>query len=134
MIIISEDKKRTINVGNGVLFSVYSTLEIKAKRFKKNVPLVEQFLKLGTCEPEQALETARQFNMMRDEFAKYEPSEAIYDMANPKQKAPWSGKISPVITSCANLYSTDDGQDLLFEIVSILTYASFAGVKVTVSM
>lgn len=132
MMIVTDDNKRNISIGSGILFSVYSTLEVRAKRFKKNVPLVEQFLKFGVCEPENAMETARQFNQLRDEFAKYEPDKAVYDMADSKKAAPWTGKISPVITSCANLYATDDGQDLLYEIVSILCYASNAGVKISI--
>ena len=132
MMIVTDDNKRIISIGSGILFSVYSTLEVRTKRFKKDVPLAEQFLKFGVCEPENAMETARQFNQLRDEFAKYEPDKAVYDMTDPKKAAPWAGKLSKVVTSCANLYTTNDGQDLLFEIVSILCYASNAGVKVSI--
>jgi len=132
MQIISGDSKRVINVGNGILFSVYSTLETRTKRFSKSVPLVGQFFKFGICEPENAMETARQLNLMRDEFSKYEPEKAVYDMTDLKKDVPWDGKLSPVITSCANLFTTVDGKDLLFEIVSILCYASITGVKVSI--
>lgn len=46
----------------------------------------------------------------------------MYDIDNPKLLAPWKDNLSPVVTSCANMFTTADGQDLLFEIVSILCY------------
>lgn len=130
MIIYSEDSQRSISLGYGILFSVYSTLEVRLKHFCQEIPLVEQFLKTGICESENALETARQWNLLRDEFSKISPDKAVYDMTDLNKQAPWSGNLSKVITSCANLYTTDDGQDLLFEIVSILCYADIAGTKV----
>lgn len=45
---------------------------------------------------------------------------------------PWKGRLSNVITSCANLYTTADGKDLLYEVVSILCYAEVAAVSVRV--
>lgn len=38
--------------------------------------------------------------------------------------------MSPVITSCANLYTTKDGRDLLFEIVSILCYGYYSNTDI----
>ena len=69
---------------------------------------------------------AEQINQLRDELSQFPPEKAIYDIDNPKLPAPWDGKLSPVVTSCANIFTTADGQDLLYEIVSILCYAKIA--------
>lgn len=78
------------------------------------------------------METARQFNLIRDELSRYAPEKAVYDFRDLKKKAPWNNNLSSVITSCANLYTTTDGQDLLYEIVSILCYAGVKKVSVSV--
>ena len=62
---------------------------------------------------------------MRDKLSNYPPEELVYDINDRSKHAPWEGNISPVVTSCANFYTTADGKDLLFEIVSILTYGAY---------
>ncbi len=47
----------------------------------------------------------------------------MFDIDDRKKEVPWKGNISSAITSCANLYTTSDGKDLLFELVSVLVYA-----------
>ncbi|WP_169304480.1 Imm70 family immunity protein [Slackia heliotrinireducens] len=78
-----------------------------------------------------ALETARQINLIRDGLSQVLPSDAIYDINNPETPTPWAGNISPIVTSCGNLYLTSDGKDLLFELVSILTYCAYVGTSVS---
>lgn len=46
-----------------------------------------------------------------------------------EKTVPWKGKLSPVITACANLYTTADGKDLLLEVVCILSYAQIKKVS-----
>lgn len=133
MIIVSEDNKRMVEIGTSDIWhSVYSTIEVRLGRFKKKVPLAIAFFENGKCEWVNAMETARQFNLIRDELSQFEPEKAVYDCNNLKLAAPWKNKLSPVITSCANLYTTADGEDLLFEVVSILCYASIKRVNVKV--
>lgn len=133
MIIVSEDNKRMVDIGTSDIWhSVYSTIEVRLGRFKKKVPLAIAFFENGKCESGDAMETARQFNLIRDELSQFEPEKAVYDCNNLKLVAPWKNKLSPVTTSCANLYTTADGQDLLFEVVSILCYASIKRVNVKV--
>ena len=128
----TSDGKRTVDIGSeDIWFSVYSTAEERLGGFKRKIPLALEFLKTKECTAENAQETARQINLMRDEFASIKPEKAVYDMNDKKVKAPWYGKISPVVTSCANLYTTADGGDLLFEVVGILTYASIKKKDVT---
>lgn len=133
MVIRTSDGKRLVDVGTSdTLKSVYSTIVLRLGRHAKAVPDAIAFLQKGTCAPGDALETARQFNLIRDDLARVSPDKAVYDLDEPRKKAPWAGNISPVVTSCANLYTTADGKDLLFEIVSILTYAGIAEVAVAI--
>lgn len=67
---------------------------------------------------------------MRDGLASVSPQDALQTL-NSLNPPEWISDISPVITSCANLYTTADGGDLLYEIVSILVYASIVKVDVT---
>lgn len=127
MEIISADNKRVIDVGSeDIFFSLYSTAEIRLKLFKRKIPLAMEFLKTGKYEGQDGCEVARQFNLLRDELARFKPTEIVYDCADLKKKAPWEGNVSKIVTSCANFYTTADGKDLLYEIVCIMTYA---GVK-----
>jgi len=131
MRLISADLKRCVDIGGSdIWYSIYSTVEIRLGTFKKNIPLAVEFIKTGKCDPDKALECARQFNLLRDELAKYPPNKAVYTIDDITKTAPWEDDLSPVVTSCANLYTTADGQDLLFEIVSILTYAYYLKVSV----
>lgn len=133
MRIETEDGKRTVNIGGGDIWnSVYSTVRVRLKDHQKEIPLALRFFERGRCEARDAMETARQINLIRDMLARYSPDEAVYDFRDPKKKAPWGNNISYVITSCANLYTTVNGQDLLYEAVSILCYAGIREVPVAV--
>lgn len=132
MRVVTSDHKRSVDVGSSAIWiSVYSTVMVRAKRISRKIPRAIQFLKTGACAPADCMETARQINLIRDELANFAPEKAVYDIADLSKKAPWGNKISPVITSCANLYTTADGKDLLFELVSILTYGAIAKVSVS---
>ena len=126
MRLVSSDFKRSVEIGDSdIWFSVYSTAVIRLENKKNEIPLAIRFLKTAQCDHSIALDTARQFNLLRDEFSKIPPQKAIYNLDNISMKPPWNDNISPVVTSCANLYTTTDGKDLLFEAVSILTYAYY---------
>ena len=134
MILISSDAKRFVDVGNSEIWqSVYSTVVKRLGLFKRKVPLAIAFLETCSCSSENALECARQFNLIRDELSNYPPSKAVYDINDLTKKAPWENNLSPVVTSCANMFTTADGKDLFFEIVSILTYAYYAKASVSAS-
>lgn len=124
MRLISDDGKRTVNVGGGDVWkALYSTTVNCLGKKKKKYDLAFDFLQSGKCEGKNGYEVARQINLIRDALAQVSPDKAVYDIDNPKLLAPWKDNLSPVVTSCANMFTTADGQDLLFEIVSILCYA-----------
>lgn len=89
------------------------------------IPLVLSFVETGKCDCSDCLMTARQFNMAHDELAKLPPERMIYDIAHPERTAPWGTNISPVITSCANYFTSGDGQDLFSEIVRVFCIAAY---------
>ena len=123
MTVFSDDNKRIVDIGSeSTLFSVYSTVIVLLKRNRLIGDAVE-FLKTGRCGSDNALNVARQVNLIRDNLAKFSPDRAVWDCRDRTKIPPWNGNLSPVVTSCANLYTTADGKDLLFELVSILTYA-----------
>ena len=133
MKLFTEDGKRNVNIGNSEIWhSVYSTLMVRTGGFVRKVPYAVEFLKSAVCSPEHCLETARQINLVRDKLSNYPPEEAVYDMNDRGRRAPWEGNISLVVTSCANFYTTADGKDLLFELVSILTYGAYMKTAVRV--
>ena len=130
MIIISSDSKRIVDIGGSdIWFSIYSTAKKKIGKLPR-ISNAIAFLETGHCEGEMALECAREFNLIRDEFSKIPPNKIVYDINDLSLSAPWCDNISPIVTSCANLFITADGKDLLFEIVSILTYAFYTSTSV----
>lgn len=131
MIIMSSDDKRYVDVGSeGIWYSVLSTAEIRLAPMKKEIGLALEFLSTGKCNAQNAYETARQFNLIRDAFSRIAQSNAVYNKDKPSLSAPWSSNLSGIVTSCGNLYTTSDGKDLLYEVVCILTYAHYKNVDV----
>ena len=84
------------------------------------------------CEYGDCLEVARQFNLIRDELSKYSSDDVVYDMNSSQKRAPWEGKISPVVTSCANIFTSTDGEDLLSGIVAACVYAYYARKRIEI--
>ena len=124
MTIISEDGYRYVDIGTSdILFSVYSTIHKMLEDRKDELSHALAFLKSGECHPSYALTTARELNKARDYLAAVPPQSAVYNELQTEIDPPWKDKISPVVTSCANLFTTADGKDLFFELVSILYYS-----------
>ena len=133
MTVYSSDNNRYVEIGSYDIWkAVRSTITVRLGSYTKRVPLAMAFLNTGVCDYAEAMDTARQFNLIRDELSKYPPEKAVYDMDDPKKKAPWVDNISPVITSCGNLFTTADGKDLFFELVSILVYAAMVQTSVSI--
>ena len=131
MIIKSSDNKRYIDIGSYTIwYALYSTVKSRLSQSESLFPNAIEFLKTCRCEPNLAQKTAKQINLIRDHLSSIPPEKAICDIDHPQIDAPWKNSISPVVTSCANLFTTADGKDLLFELVSILVYASLAKVSV----
>ena len=127
MIIKSANESRIVSVGSSdYFFSLYSTIRIRLDSFKNQISMVLNFFDSGICHHKDCIETARQLNLVRDMLSSVAVKDLVYDMNDPKKKAPWEDNISPVVTSCGNLFTTSDGKDMLYEIVSILTYGFYS--------
>ncbi len=131
MVLVTTDERRTVDIGDSsTMFSVYSTVEILLKRKTKKIGTAKDFLKTGKCDPNDAIKCAREMNLIRDFLSNYSPEKAVWNYCDKSMLPPWHNNLSPVVTSCANLYTTADGKDLLYEFVSILTYAGLTGCSV----
>lgn len=134
MVIHSSDNKRFIDVGSNIIWdALVATVSVRLRYYQAHIPLVMQFLRIKRCVTEHALETAVQFNLLRDELSKFDPKEVLFDQFDHSIKAPWGDQISKVVTSLAHYFTTADGKDLLYEIVSILCYADAANLEVSSS-
>ncbi len=132
MIIKTKGYERVLDFGTqSLLFSLYSTIVIRIAN-KDDIGKAISFLQNEVCDYEDALECARQFNLIRDSLSQVKPEYAVYNMKDLSEKAPWSDNLSPIVTSCGNLFLTSDGKDLLFEIVSILTFAYYKKLSVNI--
>ena len=131
MIIRSSDNQRSVDVGlSSNLFALYSTIVVNLGSKEKEISMAVATLKNGNCDSKDCLLAARQFNLIRDYLSAVSPDKAVFDLTDLKKKGPWVDNLSPVVTSCANLFLTKDGDDLLFEIVSVLTYAYYSHTSV----
>lgn len=126
MIIKTMDEKRYIDIGTSDNFiALYSTIRVRCESNFKEIGKALLFLEKGKCLNNEALETARQVNKIRDYLSQIEPVKMVYDYRKQDDVNPLLEKMSYVVTSCGNLFLTADGKDLLFEIVSILTYGHY---------
>lgn len=127
MVIKSIDDTKAVNVGTSdYLYSLYSTIVVRLSSNRREINDAIAFLNSGRCESTKCLDVARQFNLIRDLLSSVKPNDAVYDIDNPNTPAPWKDDLSPVITSCANLFITSDGKDLLYEIVCVLVYGFYS--------
>ncbi len=132
--IITTDNKRMVSVGSSaILHALYSTVTILLKDNSDDLQSAIRFLKTGKCDSRLSQDAAKQINLIRDRLTAFSPDKAIYDKDNPENKAPWENNLSPIVTSCGNLFLTADGKDLLFELVSILSYSAIKKVSITVA-
>ena len=127
MIIRSENGAKEISVGSpNVMLSLYSTIVTRTNYQHLDIDGAIDFLRSGKCSSAKALIVARQFNVIRDRLSEVKPEEVVLDYTDPSKRSPLLDDLSPVVTSCGNIFLTEDGEDLLFEIVSILTYSYYS--------
>jgi hypothetical protein len=127
MDLITSDNRIVIDVGSADnMKSLYLTVKERAVADYQSMRLALAFLKTGACKSKNALETARQLNLVRDRLATIPPSDAVTCGDS-------LGDFSSVVTSCANLYMTADGMDLPAELIRMLVYAGIVGVDIDVA-
>lgn len=135
MRIFTSDYVKNVDVGTGsVWYSIFSTASIRLSTDDQDfLQYAMDFLRTGECYADDAQITARQMELVKKRFAKLLPADAVYDMTHPDKQAPWYNNLSGRVTSCANLYTTADGKDLLNEAIDLLKYAANNKVDVNVT-
>lgn len=127
MNIVSSDSKRSISLGGADTWqALCATVNYHLRSRRKELSHVFKFLEKGHCASRDCLNTAREFNLVRDALSQLKPDQIVFNEKNPQDLPPWGDKISPVITSCGNYLTSGDGDDLLAELVKIFTYAAYA--------
>lgn len=131
MIITCTDYTKYVDVGSSDnLYSLYSTICVCLSRHKRSLRLLSRFIEKGSCAASKCLDTAAEFKLAFDLLSQLPPDEAVYDKNDISRPAPWSGNISSDVKSCADLYTTADGENLILEIVSLLEYAAVSKANV----
>ncbi len=129
--LITANSKYSVSIGSSdTWLALVSTILIRVKDVKARYPYAYAFLKSGNCSAKNGLIAAREMNYIRDELASINPDDIVYDADDLTKQPPWGKDISPVITSCANYFTTADGKDLLAEIVCILTCGYYSRVDI----
>lgn len=133
MNIVSSNAKYSVSLGGSDTWIVLcSTIRYHLSKEKYRLKHVFAFIESGVCENANCLETAKEFNLVRDALSDFGPDQIVFDEKNPKALPPWGKNISPIITSCSNYLTTGDGNDLLAEIVKIFTQAYYTKANVKV--
>ena len=134
MLVVTSDYKQSVDIGSYTIWhALYSTVVSQPNEVKCRFPDAISFFQSGRCNVDSAERTANQLNLVRDCLSLVSPDKAVYDIDNPQIDATWKNSISSIVTSCANLFTTADGKDLLYELVRLLSYASKAKVSIEVT-
>ncbi len=125
MNLYTSDGEKFVNIGMGsIWYCIYSTATLVLPVYvKKEIPQALSFLINGECSFENVKSTKQQMEILQGEFSKLSPNQVVYDLHKPNMAPPWANNIAPTVTSCANLYTTADGEDLFTEVINLLTYA-----------
>lgn len=115
---------RVVNVGStSTFYSLFSTAKSLFGRHAKKVAVALAFLESGSCNAKDCAKAAKQLEKINKELGRHAPEDAVWDMNHPNILAPWDGNIAPTIESCADLYTTSEGEPMLPELIGILQYA-----------
>ena len=113
-----------VNVGSAAnLYSLYSTATTLLGRNAKETALALELLRSGTCAAKDCAKAAKQLSRVSDVLEEHSPGEAVWDIDHSNIPAPWDGHLAPEIASCADLYTTSEGEPLLTELIALLQYA-----------
>lgn len=124
---------RIVNVGSATnLYSLYSTAAALMGRRARKVALGLAFLENGACASKDCAKTIKQLTEINGVLENHAPTEAVWDIEHPNILAPWYGNLSSDVVSCADLYTTSEGEILIQELLSLLQFASSTGQDVVV--
>lgn len=131
MTIISDDGNFIVSVGSSTIWwALYSTIRKWVDGYPERYQGVDKLFQNLGCTSQAALENAAELDEIRRELSKIKPDMAIYDINHPEVLPPWKNNISPDILSCADLFTTEDGKNLLSELIRLLRYSNTAGTTI----
>lgn len=120
----TEKADRIVNVGSAAnLYSLYSTAVTLMGYRARKVALGITFLETGSCASRDCAKALKQLTEIKAVLENHAPTDAVWDIEHPNILAPWDGHLSPDITSCADLYTTSEGELLVDELLSLLQFA-----------
>ena len=122
MMIFTSDRSKCVQIKSLNLWSSLFELatEILSDEDKDFLQYAVNFLNSGVCVTDDAQITARQLELTKRRFAKHSPP------------SPLISSVNETATSCADLFITMDGKDLLNELISLLKYADKTSVDVLI--
>ena len=128
MTIISDDGNYIVSVGNSTIWwSLYSTIRTWVEGYPELYQDADRFFQLCSCTSGVASGIATEIDEIRAILSGISPDKAIYDINHPVTLPPWKNTISPDVLSCADLFTTEDGKNLISELIGLLRYSNATG-------
>lgn len=125
MTIISDDGKYIVSVGSSTIWwALYSTIRRWVEGYPERYQGVDKLFQEFACTSEAALEVAVELDGIRSELSRIKPDKAVYDINHLEVSPPWKNNISPNVLSCADLFTTEDGKNLIAELIELLRYSN----------
>ena len=125
MTLISSDGNQFVSIGSSTIWrSLYSTIITRVDDFFQSYQETNSFFEEYGCTPDKSITIATQLEEIKDRLSRIKPELAVYDWKHPEISPPWHDHVSPAITSCTELYTTENGLHLLDELIKLLEYSA----------
>ncbi|WP_105304987.1 Imm70 family immunity protein [Anaerolactibacter massiliensis] len=133
MKIYSDDNKVVIFTSDENLIAIYSTVLLRLPEIVPRVEDAMDFLQFGKCNPEMAEKIKSQIAEINRDFKTLPARKAILNYMKPKKKGPWSEREIEE-KSCSELFTDSNGNELLKQLINLLTYSSEHKTRIRTSM
>jgi hypothetical protein len=103
-------------IGSGdFLHSFFSTVALRLENgsWGSVYPVIMNELYQGELPANKILDAMNELNCIRQELAKYDPDQVVWDIEDLSKQPPWGNRISEDITNLSNYFVTSDGEDFL---------------------
>lgn len=103
------------SIGNGsFLHSFFSTIayNLENNKWGNRFPYLMKKLYGGELDYKECGYLEKELKIIQIELEEYDPSMIVWDIDDLSKNPPWGDNIADRITSLANYFYTDDGQDI----------------------
>lgn len=99
----------------GFLHSFFSTVcfRLEQGNWGSKFPRLMNDLYQGRLKSEYVKDAMMELKEIKQELAKFPPSDVIWDIEDLSASPPWGGNLSPDITNLSNYFVTSDREDFL---------------------